>query len=294
MRLHPWFWLTAAWVVAMAGTGSRADEKSDLAPMQKEKAKANWKRAFGDDGMEQQETPNLLIVAAVSFKEKQLKDLGASLETELDMVRKALHIEAKDDPWAGKITVYLMDDRSKFNTFMRVIAKQRPESDVLGVYRVRGQYPFIAAGPPVEKYDPSVEMQAGMQLASGILTKFGAGNVPDWLVEGFGRASVWHSTPAAHVKERGMARTYVIRKGRTAKDVWSGALKVTEANLVRASLADYLAYGPLTDQFPRLLEGFYPKEGTLTPKSEDEALKNISVNWEDLSKGWQRWAFAGR
>ena len=106
MRLYTWFWLAALGVLLAAGTESRADEKEDLAKVQKEKGKANWKRAFGDDGLEHQETANLLIFAAVSFKEKQLKELAGALETELELVRKAIQIDTKDDPWDGKISVW--------------------------------------------------------------------------------------------------------------------------------------------------------------------------------------------
>jgi hypothetical protein len=297
--MQPRTWIvtavTAALLTGKLATG--AEPSTEVVKAQKEAALANWKRLFGDEAApERHETTHFLLYGAPSFTERQLKAQGAALEGQLALARKALQIDAKEEVWPGKLAVYLFDQRSQFTSFVRGVEKRRPEPEDLGSYALRGQQPHLGAGPPQGKYDPGVELQAAEQLGAALLSKKGGKDVPGWVVAGFGRATAWRATPAASADDRKQLRRLVRERGRSARDAWGGALLPDEAPLVRASVVEYLAYGPASPSFPAFLEAFKPDEegNKAKPKSTGEALKAIKVSPDRLDRAWQAWAASGR
>src|SRR6266404_82200 len=97
-------------------------------------------RGFGADKIPHEETEHLLVHGKVP--NKGLKDVGASLEKQYALVRKTLGQE-EDSPWPGKLTVYFFTDRGKFTSFVRLVEKRRPESDDLGSYVIRSEFPHV-------------------------------------------------------------------------------------------------------------------------------------------------------
>jgi hypothetical protein len=273
-----------------------ADDDTGAAKAQKAAAYANWKRIFGNEAVPtSEETTHLLLFASAGMTEKQVKDLGTALETQYGTAFKALKLESKDALWNGKLSVYLLDERRQFNSFMRLVAKQRPESDETGTFVLRNDAPFIAAGPPQGKTEASMIMQVGEQLGAAMLSKVAGESLPDWVAAGFGRATVWRAAPYIRpVKDdRSQVRRLVTAGRRTAADVWGGTLKADEAIVLRASLLDYLAYGPGSRSFAKFIEGYLPDEGVNREKTTAEALKFARISPEGLDAGWRAWA-AGR
>ena len=268
-----------------------ADEPAGVKE-QKETALANWKQLFGDEQPVVDETAHLLLVGPSAVSAKQLRDLGAALEARYQLACKALKIEPTEELWKSKLAVYLIPDRRQFSAFMRTVAKRRPSADDSGVFSVAGSHPYVAACPPGTKYDPPMEAQAGEQLVSALIAKQGKDGVPDWLVAGFARATAWHAAPGAYYQERNHLKRLI--RGHTVQDIWtSGKLSAEEAPLLRASLADFLAYGPGAASFPKLVEAFKPAE-TGPPKTPADALKAIRYDPERLNAAWLSWVAKGR
>ena len=78
------------------------------------------------------------------------------------------------------------------------------------------------------------------------------------------RASVWRGNPLAFNRERSQAAAYVSKNKRKAADVWGANLVGDEAEYLRASLVDYMAYGPGSSKFALFVEGFRPGENMPT------------------------------
>jgi hypothetical protein len=262
-----------------------------VVPRQKEVALATWKQLHGDVTPEIEETTHMLICGPASMTPRQLKELGAALETHYKLARHCLKVDPKDHLWPGKMTVYLIAERRLFSTFMRTIAKQRPSADDSGVFSLRGPQPYLGACPPQTKYDPSLENQAGEQLAMAILAQRGGEALPDWLVAGFGRATSWRAAPSTHYHERQAVKRLV--KGRSLNDIWDGKLNAEEASLLRASLVEFLAYGPGAEAFPKFIDALKPIQNG-QGKSVAEALKVIRYDPDRLNKRWLTWVATGR
>ena len=78
------------------------------------------------------------------------------------------------------------------------------------------------------------------------------------------------------------------RNKRKASDVWGGNLDVEEATVLRASLVDYLAYGPGASKFIPFLEGFRPGENMAT-KTTAQALEATTIMADRLDRAWRGW-----
>jgi hypothetical protein len=258
---------------------------------QQARARENWKKLFGDDKAPHLETEHLLIYGKVP--DRPLKDTGALLEKAYGLAGGALAL-GPGDSWPGKLTVYLFSERGKFASFLRTVEKRRPEADDLGSFEVRSDFPHVAAGPAPESEGPGVEAQAAEQLASALLARRAGTPVPEWLVAGFGRATSFRAGPPRELSaERRRAARLLLATKASASDVWDGNLKGGAATVLRASLVDFLAYGPGKARFPALLEGYKPAEGMQT-RSTPDALRAANIDPQALNVRWQSWARSGR
>jgi hypothetical protein len=265
-----------------------ADEAADRVAAQKMAAKVNWAQIdAGEPAFH--ETDHTLLCAHKSY-EKRLKDIGLSMEKYLTQIRKVLQFPAKDEPIAGKLTVYLFSEREQFTSFVRRIEKRQLDPDESGSHSFQTDMPHVAAVPPKSKRDLAIENQLPAQLAEGLLAKRAGkdAELPGWLVSGFGRASVWRGNPAVFGRERTQAAALASRNKRKAGDVWGGNLEAEEADLLRASLVDYLAYGPGASKFIRFVEGFRPGEN-MAMKTTAQALDAAAIPADRLDRAWHAW-----
>jgi hypothetical protein len=290
MRCHLGLLLAMAGLCC-SGTATRGDDQNDPVKKQKETASANWKQLYGEENAATEETGHLLIYGPGTMTARHLKDLGIALETRYDLARRVLKMEPKEELWPGKLAVYLLEDRKSFNTFMRTIARRRPDNDESGVFSLRDGLPFVAACHPQNKYDSGQEAQAGDQLAGAILTKKGGDSLPEWLLAGFGRATAWRAAPTVYYNQRTQARKLI--KGHSAEDVWNGKLNAEEAAILRASLVDFLAFGPGAASFPQFVDGFKPAQNNQS-KTTPDALKAARLEPDRLNRAWSAWVAKSR
>src|SRR5262249_47025343 len=153
-----------------------------------------------------------------------------------------------------------------------------------------------AASAPRAKSDLGLEHQAAAQVAAALLQHKAGAKVPlpDWLVLGFGRASAWRATPTdkAVLADRRLAKGLIAGKKRTAADVWDGTLEAEEAGVLRASLAEFLAYGPGAAKFPAIARGFKPGENQ-DSRTFLQALESAGLDPKAIEARWGPWAVAG-
>ena len=107
--------------------------------------------------------------------------------------------------------------------------------------------------------------------------------MPDWLVEGFSRATATQGTPAAASR-----KAQVARLGRAARDAWNDALPVEQRPVVWAAVADYLFFGKGVGNVGDFLLGFRPDEEKPMKTGED-ALAAAKLTPEKLEVGFAKW-----
>jgi hypothetical protein len=271
---------------------AQAEDNAGKVAAQKKGAQDNWSSLdLGESA--HLETAHLLIFAPKSL-EKRLKDAGNLLEKVHDQARSALKYEDKDDPWSGKLTVYLFTDRDSYTKFVRRIEQRRLDSDDLASFSLPGERPHVAACPSKNKRDPNLEGLAAGQIACALMQKKAGADValPAWLLSGFGRATLQRATPTERVTkgDRQLAAK-LVKLGRTAMDVCAGKLDRDEAPLLDASLMDYLAYGPGSAKLSKVLNGFKP-EDNVPMKTTLQALENAGLTLESLNTKWLKWVIS--
>jgi len=260
-----------------------ADDSPDAVAVQKKQAEANWSQLdIGDYA--HAETPHLLFYAPKNYAGR-MKETGTQLEKAYGTAVKALQFKPNDEPWPGKLTVYLLADRDSFASFVRRIVKRRVDADETGAYRVDEDPPLVGAAPPRAMTDPRIEVQAAQQIAEALLARKAGktAEAPEWLLTGFGRATAVRAglrppdTPNA-------AKLAVA--GRKAADVWGGNVPADEAGILRGSLVDYLAYGGGASRFPAFVAAFQPGEN-MTSVTTDQAFKAANIDPERVERGWR-------
>jgi hypothetical protein len=278
---------------ALVGTRGRAGaDDTEVVARQKETAGANWKMIHEDDVQPVlEETAHFLIYGSASLTPRQFKEAATGLEARYKLARSCLKLSPKESLWPGKLTVYLIAEPRVFSTFMRTVAKRRPSTDDSGVFSLRGPQSFVAACPPQTRYDSSLENQAGEQMTAAILSQRGGGAMPNWLTTGFARATSWRTNPSASFNDRNTVKRLV--KFHSSNDIWEGKLNAEEAPLLRASLAEFLAYGPGAESFPKLIEAFKPAQNG-EPKPLADAFKAVRYEPERLNQRWHTWVATGR
>ncbi|HKI33316.1 MAG TPA: hypothetical protein VKA46_15795 [Gemmataceae bacterium] len=282
--------LLALPLLLAASAAASADDAADKLAAQKKTAEENWDGLGGGGAPAHAETTHLLVYAPKSY-EKRLKEIGASLEKSYEQARKPLGYE-KEEPWPGKIAVYLLPEREDFVRFVRRVEKRHAEAEDAGSHWIEGDFPHAVGGPPRAKTDPSAEVQAAEQVATALLVKKAGAKVPlpAWLLNGFGRATGYRVRPTdkAVVEERRKTAA-LVKKGQKAADIWGKTLEADDAPALEASLADFLAYGPGQSKFVALLEAFKPEENQ-QKKTTKQALDGISLPVDRLNTRWREWA----
>jgi hypothetical protein len=267
-----------------------ADTKPDPAKVSKQKrsAASSWKRIV-EEAPQQTESDHLLIFASAS--NKNLAETTAYLEKAYALAANALKLSG-DERWPGKLTVFLVNEGPQYKSFMRSVIHKRPEEDDRGGFQVDGELPSVVAGPPVNALDLKTEQEAASQIAQAVLAQKAKVKLPEWLVLGFGRATVLRSgTPAVYAAEKRKAVILVATKKRTSRDVWmrSDALLAGEAAILRGSLVDFLAYSGVTQKFPEFVTGYLARDKKMPNPTTETAFTRADINPDTLEKAWRAW-----
>lgn len=285
--------LLVAMLVRADDKATSKEEQEAKAAAQKKAALANWESVDGGPEVVH-ETKHLIIVAPKTLAAR-LRDFGPLLEKVHDQALKPLAFEKDQEPYPGKIAVYLFPKVDSLRSFIRRVEKRRLEGEEYGSHSATDEILHAAAAPGKTAGDLSVEAQAASQLAAVLLVRRAGNKTPvaDWLVEGFGRATWYRVAPfdRATSNDRRAAARLAGRK--SAKDVYGGLVEASEAPPLRGTLADYLAYGPISAKFPALLKGFEPEEN-MESKTTEQALESAGLKWDAVDRGWKAYAAAGR
>ena len=289
--------VAVAFSLAIIAPVSAPAQDKELVTKAKAAAVANLKKA-NIDKPSVVETTNYLVVGSLS--EEKAKALGEVLEKTTALARKTLKYEEKETPWRGKLVVYFMNDNAEYKALMRRAFQIPPE----GVHAdLRAEPAFIVdpADAPGKLTDADQYANTAARLAGEHLKAKGTGtqNVPEWLRDGFGRATAARAegtTSKRYTAYRAQVRTALLgpKGGRppVLADIWGDA-KVTNGDVLATSFAEYLAYSTAAaPKFPMFLDGLKPGENNAAP-TIPQGLD--AAGWKDkdlamLEAAWKRWA----
>jgi hypothetical protein len=281
-------------VLAICSARSPGQESKDVLAQQRKAAKDNWALLEAGDAAISEST-HLILLGPKSL-ERRLKEIGGNLEKSYSLALKQLQLDPKEELWSGKLTVYLLANREQFTSFIRRIEKRRLEDDEIGSHVIEGETPHAAASPPRTKQDLSLEMQAAAQVASALLRKKAGAKtpLPVWLTTGFGRATAWRTWPTDKgvAADRKLAQALVAGKNRSAADVWENMLEPEEAGVLRASMGEFIAYGPGAGKLAALLNGFKPEENQES-RTTEQALESAGLDARTVGERWKVWVVRG-
>jgi hypothetical protein len=272
---------------------------AQTAPAQDAKAKAaaNLKTA-GVGKAAVVETDHFVV--ATTLPGEKAKALGEVLDKVVPVARKGAQLEAKEQPWKGKLTVYYLPDGPDFKGFVRAVLMDQPAG---AHYALRADDPFVVdpAEVPAKATEADQFAAAAAVVAGGVLRgKAGTAAVPDWLADGFGRAAAARADGVMskrYLAYKASARALALGpKGAappSAAGLWAET-KPASAELLAASFADYLAFGPGAANFPKLVSAFRPDENG-NVAGVPQALE--AAGWKDLGMldaAWRKWAATGK
>jgi hypothetical protein len=273
--------LAALTALALLAPPARADEKSAALEKQKAAAQANWKKMEFEKPAPMVETTHFLLFAQTP--EARSRALGSGMDRMYAVMLKALDYKGDDRPWPGKLPVYVFSDRTEFVTFMRKVVKKSPKEDESSHFAFKAEDSLLVVGMP-RTGSVDADLEAKHQLAAAILErKMGAGEPPDWVSQGFADASIYR---AANPTSKGKGRWTM--PNAPVMEIWGEKLSPKARQDYAAYIIDYLAYGPLADQFSNFVGALRPDENGNTP-SVDAAFKAINVDATTLQNYARAW-----
>ncbi len=266
------------------------EPKIDPAKLAKQKtaATANWKRIV-DDSPQEIETDHLILLAPAATK--NVREVGAFLEKAYAQAATALKLKPEES-WPGKLTVYVVGERAQYKSFMRSVIRKQAEEDDRGGFLNEGETPAVVGGPKVNPRDLTSEQEAASQIGQALISQKAKTRLPEWLTAGFGRATLLRvSPPSVYTGEKRTALALVLKKKRTARDVYTGseAILAPEAAVLRGMLVDFLAYSGATSKFAEFVTGFRARDKKMPNPTTETALNRADITPERLEAGWKIW-----
>ena len=281
--------VAAALLFGVPATSVSADEVSDK---QKKAAEENLTKSEVTKGVVG-ESENLLVAGPMS--DTKAKAVAEALQKTYKLARKALQYEEKEEPWKGKLTVYVLPEKT-YKLFLRVVSGQRPEEPYRFI-AIRGDEPYVVCATEIteKSAEADVAADAGPIVATALLNaKIGTATpVPEWVRMGFGRAAALRAegTNSRRFGTYKTAARNAVFSGKTAVgDVWGGQRK--DGEVLSTSLMDYIAFGPGAANFSKFLGGFKPSE-TVAEPTIAQALEAAMWKEPTLDATWKKWINGG-
>jgi hypothetical protein len=280
------------------GKDTKAKEKIDPAKLkpdpvkvqfQKEKGEKHYKEIFEVEEAPFHESNHFLIYGKAN---RALLSLASDIEDAYAKYGcKALDLEPNPGPWPGKLTIFLIHDAKRYPQAVRILQRRKADEDEIGSYDMEGPVPHVTACPSKTLGEQSMEATACTQMGACLVSLKAKTRLPEWLAEGFGRATMLHAWGSNILAaDRRKAAAFITRNNRNIGDVITGTgLNTQELPVLRASVADYLAYSNRTDKFLPIVSGFLTN-GKNQPGDFNVGLQKANLKQEDLNKNWHNYA----
>lgn len=268
----------------LPAAGVAEDGDAASAPKQKQAAEANLK-ALQLPTAARAETPNFLLFGALP--EARSKSLGSTLEKHYATAVRGLQYAKDEKPWAGKLAVYVFTDRGQLRSFIRQVEKRSPDEAELSTSNVNGDAPHLAIGPGRGKEAPTLDVQAGYEVAAAVLAARARGApLPEWLVQGFERATAAHATNTAASVRKRVPRQLATRY--KPSDAWNDTLTPEQRLPLATAVADFVFYGRGVAKPTSFVLAFRPDDEKPT-KTAADALEAVNLTPEQFEAAYAKW-----
>jgi hypothetical protein len=268
-----WCWI-AAW----------ADTPEEIQAAQKDAAEKLWQFVLTKGAKTPSlASPSFFFIGTVDGK--QLEPLSKAAEKVLPSIKKTLEISEKDQPWEGYIVVHVCKQSREFRSLYFKLKKERAHGDEMGFYVHEGKNTQIVLSPALQsKGKLTVELELISQLGSALISRKRAdGNLPIWLVLGYGRAVAMRYAPKAFALERQQA-ALLVGQGKNMYELQGDSMNPFEWLVLSGSLADFMAHGvPLEKYWSPFLQNI------TTDRDFYGALREIKLDPDLLQKSWAQW-----
>lgn len=239
---------------------------------------------------------NKIILMVPKTAESKAKDITSNLEKYYDNAAKSVGYKEDNAPWHGKLMVFIIPEREQFVAFVRRVEKRSPNSDDHGSFGFLEGVPYMASGPTKPKDFSSSELQAYKEIG-GALLRSKAGEktpLPDWVVDGFGRAVHWRVQGGNNksVQNDRKKVQIIARKVSSVGDIWNGS-DADATPLLQASVMEFIAFGPQSSKLADFLKGFVPEENG-DAKSAEQALDSSGIVAKNLLGAWKVWVLSSK
>lgn len=203
---------------------------------------------------------------------------------------------ATENPWPAPLVVLVLPGKDEFGIYVRRVQKRSLESGETLSIAVGDEQLHAGLWLRTGKTMAPADMQVGELVAAAVAARrIGVKNPsPDWISEGFGRATSHklslqpHRAFLAADKRRANAACRTL-----ATQPWSDATAGDEAEPARNSLMYLLAYGSFAEKFPAFLGAFIPDENQEKVEVE-AALTKAGVKGDSAWSTWKSWAVSWR
>jgi hypothetical protein len=269
----------------------KGDPDPKTVEAQKKTALDYWKDVFDAEKPNVAETAHFLMVGGKPGKDhaKELARIGGDLEQQYVKACTVLKMDKNPAPWKGKLTVFIVSEADKYPRMIRGLERRKADDDETGSSDGLGNFPYVVACAGKLPSDLGATGNAGAHMVALVMTFKVKTPLPEWLNEGFGRATVLHVwAGTALAGDRKKASAIVTKSNRTVDDIFNGNLTPNEQSYLRGSIVDYLAYSGRTAKFLPFLEGFRA-DANGNPGTVQTALKNANITSADLTANWQKY-----
>jgi hypothetical protein len=246
------------------------------------------------------ETDSLLVYSTLA--EDKLKPMAEFAEKVFGTTLAALKHDDRKKPWPGKLTVYVLPERTKeYIPFVKLVEQRSGKIDAEESFsmRLRGDEPSVTVGlaSSMKYTDAAMREETGKSIAVAMLDqKAGAPAVPfslpTWLQDGFSKAMVNKTEPNGKAAQAHRAKVAALStKSKVStfsvSDSW-GDTKNLNTPTLQTSLVEFMVFGPESAKFEKLLNGFKPSDENREPNSVS-ALTGAEWKPEDLDVAWKKW-----
>lgn len=203
---------------------------------------------------------------------------------------------ASDAPWPAPLVVLVFPGKDEFGSYVRRVQKRMLESGETTSWSIDDSQLhaglFLKGGKNMAPSDAQVgELVASCVAARRIGEKNPS---PDWIAEGFGRATSHKISLATH-------RQFLVSDKRRANTAcrnissapWAESAAGDDGAAARDSLMYLIAYGTYAEKFPNFLNSFRPDENQEKVEVEAALTKaGIAPNttwttWKSWAAGWR-------
>lgn len=239
---------------------------------------------------------NKIILMLPKTAESKAKEIASNLEKYYENAAKSVGYKEDNAPWNGKLMVFILPEREQFVAFVRRVEKRSPNTDDHGSFGLLEGVPYMASGPTKPKDFTSSEWQSYKEMG-GALLRSKAGEktpLPDWVVDGFGRAVYWRVQGANNKAVQNDRRKIQIiaRKVSSVNEIWNGT-DADAAPLLQASVMEFIAFGPQSSKLPDFLKGFIPEENG-DAKPPEQALDSSGFAAKNILGAWKLWVLTSK